>query len=59
MMENEQNESMRAVASKHSEEFITSIYALSFIICMLSLLLIMPLAGLHFCAGLDFVTPSL
>jgi hypothetical protein len=30
----------------------------SFIICMLTLLLI-PLAGLHFCVGLDFVTPSL
>jgi hypothetical protein len=28
----------------------------SFIICMLTLLL-MPLAGLHFCVGLDFVTP--
>jgi hypothetical protein len=31
--------------------------SLSFIICMLTLLL-MTLAGLHFC-GLDFVTPSL
>jgi hypothetical protein len=28
----------------------------SFIICMLTLLL-MPLAGLHICVGLDFVTP--
>jgi hypothetical protein len=27
-----------------------------YIICMLTLLL-MPLAGLHFCVGLDFVTP--
>jgi hypothetical protein len=32
--------------------------SVSFIICMLTLLLI-PLAGLHFCVGLDFVTPSL
>jgi hypothetical protein len=30
----------------------------SLIICMLTLLL-MPLAGLHFCVGLDFVIPSL
>jgi hypothetical protein len=30
----------------------------SSIIYMLTLLL-MPLAGLHFCVGLDFVTPSL
>jgi hypothetical protein len=30
----------------------------SFIICMLTLLL-MPLDDLHFCVGLDFVTPSL
>jgi hypothetical protein len=36
----------------------SSVISLSFIICMLSLLL-MPLAGLHFCVGLDFVTPSL
>jgi hypothetical protein len=31
---------------------------ISFIICML-ILLLMPLAGLHFCVGLDFVIPSL
>jgi hypothetical protein len=31
--------------------------SVSFIICMLTLLL-MPLAGLHFCVGLDFVIPS-
>ncbi len=35
-----------------------SVISVSFIICMLTLLL-MPLAGLHFCVGLDFVTPSL
>jgi hypothetical protein len=34
------------------------IIKVSFIICILTLLL-MPLAGLHFCVGLDFVTPSL
>jgi type II secretory pathway component PulF len=33
-----------------------SIISVFFIICMLTLLL-MPLAGLHFCVGLDFVTP--
>jgi hypothetical protein len=33
-------------------------FIVSFIICMLTLFL-MPLAGLHFCVGLDFVTPSL
>jgi hypothetical protein len=59
MMENEQNESMRAVTLKHKKEFKTSIYAFSFIICLLSLLLIMPFAGLHFCVGLNFVTPLL
>jgi hypothetical protein len=32
--------------------------SVSFAICMLTLLL-MPLAGLLFCVGLDFVTPSL
>jgi hypothetical protein len=37
------------------DEHVTSV---SFIICMLTLLL-MPLAGLHFCVGLGFVTPSL
>jgi 20S proteasome alpha/beta subunit len=31
---------------------------ISFIISMLTVLLI-PLAGLHFCLGLDFVSPSL
>jgi delta-1-pyrroline-5-carboxylate synthetase len=30
----------------------------SFIICVLTVLM-MPLAGLHFCVGSDFVTPSL
>jgi hypothetical protein len=35
-----------------------SVISVSFLICMLTLLLL-PLAGLHFCAGLDFVTPSL
>jgi hypothetical protein len=34
-----------------------SVIFVYFIICMLTLLL-MPLAGLHFCVGLDFVTPS-
>jgi hypothetical protein len=34
-----------------------SVISVSFIICMLTLLL-MPLAGLYFCVGLDFVTPS-
>jgi hypothetical protein len=34
-----------------------SIISVSFIICML-ILLLMPLAGLYFCVGLDFVTPS-
>jgi hypothetical protein len=33
-----------------------SVISASFIICMLTLLL-MPLAVLHFCVGLDFVTP--
>jgi hypothetical protein len=33
-----------------------SVISVSFIICILTLLL-MPLAGLHFCVGLDFVTP--
>jgi hypothetical protein len=33
-----------------------SVTSESFIICM-STLLLMPLAGLHFCVGLDFVTP--
>jgi hypothetical protein len=32
--------------------------SVSYIICILTLLL-MPLADLHFCAELDFVTPSL
>jgi hypothetical protein len=32
--------------------------SVSFVICML-ILLLMSLAGLHFCVGLDFVTPSL
>lgn len=35
-----------------------SVISISCIICMLTLIL-MPLAGLHFCVGLDFVTPSL
>jgi hypothetical protein len=35
-----------------------SVISVSFIIYMLNLLLI-PLVGLHFCVGLDFVTPSL
>jgi hypothetical protein len=35
-----------------------SVTSVSFIICMLTLLL-MHLAGLHFCVGLDFVTPLL
>jgi hypothetical protein len=35
-----------------------SLISISYIICMLTLLL-MPLAGLRFCLGLDFVTPSL
>jgi hypothetical protein len=35
-----------------------SVISASFIICMLTLLT-MPLAGLHICVGLDFVTPSL
>jgi hypothetical protein len=35
-----------------------SVLSVPFIICMLTLLL-MPLAGLHFCVGLDFVTPLL
>jgi hypothetical protein len=35
-----------------------SVVSVSFIICMLTLLL-MPLAGLHFCVELDFVTPLL
>ncbi len=35
-----------------------SVVSVSFVICMLTLLL-MPLAGLHFCVDLDFVTPSL
>jgi hypothetical protein len=35
-----------------------SVISVSFIICMLTLTH-MPLAGLHFCVGLDFVTPSL
>jgi hypothetical protein len=35
-----------------------SVQSVSCIICMLTLLL-MPLAGLYFCLGLDFVTPSL
>jgi hypothetical protein len=38
--------------------FIVELFYLSFIICMLALLLT-PLAGLHFCVGLDFVTPLL
>jgi hypothetical protein len=38
--------------------FIVGLFCLSCIICMLTLLL-MPLAGLHFCVGLDFVTPWL
>jgi hypothetical protein len=33
-------------------------FCLSCILCILTLLLV-PLAGLHFCVGLDFVTPSL
>jgi hypothetical protein len=41
--------------AKDSESPLRSV---SFSICMLTLLL-MPLAGLHFCVGLDFVTPSL
>jgi hypothetical protein len=35
-----------------------SVISASFIICMLTLLL-MPFAGLHFCVGSDFVIPSL
>jgi hypothetical protein len=35
-----------------------SVISVSFIICMLTLLL-MPLAGLHFCVGFDFMTLSL
>jgi hypothetical protein len=35
-----------------------SVISVSFIICMLTLLLI-PLAGLHSCVGLDFVASSL
>jgi hypothetical protein len=35
-----------------------SVITISFNICMLTLLL-MPLTGLHFCVGLDFVTSSL
>jgi hypothetical protein len=35
-----------------------SVISVSFIICMMTLLL-MPLAGLHFCVGLNFMTPSL
>jgi hypothetical protein len=35
-----------------------SVISVSFIICMLTCRL-MPLAGLHFCVGVDFVTPSL
>jgi hypothetical protein len=35
-----------------------SVISVSFIICMLTLLL-MPLGGLHLCVGLDFVTRSL
>jgi hypothetical protein len=34
----------------------SNLRSVSFIISMLTLLLI-PLAGLHFCVGLDFVTP--
>jgi hypothetical protein len=34
-----------------------SVIPVSFIVCMV-ILLLMPLAGLHFCVGLDFVTPS-
>jgi hypothetical protein len=34
------------------------VISVSYIIFMLSLLL-MPLASLHFCVGLDFVTPTL
>jgi hypothetical protein len=33
-----------------------TVISVSFIICVLTLLL-MPLARLHFCVGLDFVTP--
>jgi hypothetical protein len=33
------------------------VISVSFIICMLTLLLV-PLAGLHFCVGLEFVTSS-
>jgi hypothetical protein len=36
----------------------SSVIYVYFIICMLTLLL-MSLAGLHFCVGSDFVTPSL
>jgi hypothetical protein len=36
-----------------------SVISVSFIVWMLTLLLIMPLTGLCFCVGLDFVTPSL
>jgi hypothetical protein len=36
--------------------FVCSVISVSFIICMLTLLL-MPLAGLHSCVGLDFLTP--
>jgi hypothetical protein len=36
----------------------SSVISVSYLICMLTHLL-MPLAGLHFCVGLDFVTPSL
>jgi hypothetical protein len=35
-----------------------SVKSIPYIICMFTLLL-MPLAGLNFCVGLDFVTPSL
>jgi hypothetical protein len=35
---------------------LAEIIQVSFIICMLALLL-MPLGGLHFCVGLDFVIP--
>jgi sterol desaturase/sphingolipid hydroxylase (fatty acid hydroxylase superfamily) len=38
--------------------FIVVLFCLSCIICMLALLL-MPLASLHFCVGLDFMTSSL
>jgi hypothetical protein len=42
----------------HSLLLACSVISVPFTIFMLTLLL-MPLAGLHFCVGLDFVTPSL